>query len=66
MSKRAGVSGPDRIQAFLYILLRDHMTFGDVESIMFEHIENLPAAGATFSEPLQAEYAMSIVRRLMK
>lgn len=54
-----------KLHTFLYLLLRDKMTFGEVEKIM-EDVEKLEANGNTpvFSEKTQSLYAWDLAKRL--
>lgn len=60
-----------KLNAFLYLLLRDKMTFGEIEKIIkeTEYVSNAPCQEKivyNFSEKFQAEYVQSIVDRLLK
>lgn len=55
----------DRIVNFLYILLREYITFGECEAIMKNHVEKNPDDEIVYSEPVQEQYARSIAMRLV-
>jgi len=53
-----------KLQAFLYILVRDHLPFGEVERIVMD-LEQHPDS-YTFSEEHLAEYAADLATRLTR
>lgn len=52
-----------KLKSFLYILLRDHVPFGDVEGIIRKHVE-IAETQVTFEGVELSAYADSLVRRL--
>ena len=52
-----------KLKSFLYILLRDHVTFGDVEGIIKNHVE-IAETQVTFEGAELSAYVDSLVRRL--
>ncbi len=52
----------DRLVAFLYILLRDQVTFGAVEAILYKHIEGRKEAH--FEDKNLEAYVRSLAARL--
>ncbi|HZZ78439.1 MAG TPA: helix-turn-helix transcriptional regulator [Gemmataceae bacterium] len=54
-----------RLQAFLYILLRDHLPFGTVEAIIRDHVEKV-GDSVQFEDRLHAEYAERLARRIAR
>lgn len=58
------VSGHEPIIAFIYTLLRDHLTPGTIEDIMLTQV---PVAGVktTYSNGWLAHYAADVARRLL-
>jgi len=58
-------SQPDLL-CFLYVLLRDYMTFGQIEEIMKNHVELSKGAPREYSQDHMAVYAQSLVDRLVK
>lgn len=54
----------DRLTAFLYILMRDHVTVGVIEQIMHGHVGVNGDAHPVFSNPWLAGYAGELVKRL--
>lgn len=67
MKKRVDFTEPPpytaRLQAFLYVLLREQVVFGELERIlkMIESCDEFE-----FSEKQQAAYADSLVERLLR
>jgi len=58
------VMGEDRFLAgFLYILARDHLTLGQIEKIMEEHIDKLEE-GVVFNSDILGQYAVELTARL--
>lgn len=51
----------DKLTTFIYILLRDHMTFGAIELIIRDHINQ----SHELTQKQIAEYARSIRDRLI-
>lgn len=51
------------LQAFIYLLIRDHVPFGVIEAIL-QDLEKCEGKTFEFTEPLQAEYARTIKSRL--
>jgi hypothetical protein len=51
----------DRLTAFLYLLLRDHITFGELEKLI---VDTKPKPCWDLSEYRQAEYAAKIAKEL--
>ena len=50
---------------FLYLLLRDHITLGDMEDILRNHIKRTKEKGWTdFEEPAIVEYVIKVARQL--
>lgn len=56
---------PDLL-SFLYILLRDHMTFGQIEEIMEKHVELSKNKPREYSQGHMEEYAQSLIERLIR
>jgi len=54
-----------KLQAFLYILVRDHLPFGEVERIIAD-LERCEPAGYSFSNEQLAEYAADLATRLTR
>ena len=52
-----------KLKSFLYILLRDHVPFGDVEGIIKKHVE-IAETQVTFEGVELSAYVDSLVRRL--
>lgn len=52
------------LDVFLYILLRDHLTSGEVELIL-EHVMLAKGGPVQFSNPHLAAYAKDLCERLM-
>ncbi len=58
------VFGEDRLLAgFLYILARDHLTLGQIERIMQDHISKLEE-GVVFTSDVLGQYAVELTARL--
>ena len=57
---------PDGLKAFLYILLRDHVTVGQVEDVMCNHVEPMLKRGLTprFSSDALHGYVEELTVRL--
>ena len=53
----------NKLKSFLYILLRDHVTFGDVEGIIKKHVE-IAETLVTYEGDELSVYVDSLVRRL--
>lgn len=58
------VNSSDPLVAFLYLLIRDHIVSGDIESIMKE-IENTTEDKYVFTNGFIASYAKNIKERLV-
>lgn len=56
----------DPLVVFLYVLLRDYVPFGKVETIMQQQIENDMLGEGFLSEPTIARYARELAERLKK
>jgi hypothetical protein len=54
-----------KLQAFLYLLVRDYVTIGKVESIMDDLLPDADE-GARFSIPELMEYARNLKERLLE
>jgi hypothetical protein len=56
----------EKLLTFMYILLRDHLPAGTVESIMVHHVEKQVELGLSpiFSNPFVEAYARELVGRL--
>ncbi len=54
----------DPLVVFLYVLLRDYVPFGTVETIMLQQIENGKLGEGFLSEPTIARYAEQVATRL--
>jgi hypothetical protein len=52
-----------KLKSFLYILLRDHVSFGDIEGIIKNHVE-IAETQVTFEGAELSAYVDSLVRRL--
>lgn len=50
--------------AFFYVLLRDHLPAGKVETIIEEHIACNPTGESTMTNGFLGEYAEELVARL--
>ena len=62
--KRSGeVQSNSLLVGFLYILMRDHLTPGKVEGIMFEHCS--PGVASIFTNGWLAKYAEDVANRLL-
>jgi hypothetical protein len=67
MRKRSGcVNGTTRLVSFLYELLRDHVTIGDVEAIVLQLERNPPTPESPdyFTNGWLARYAEDLAQRL--
>lgn len=53
----------DKLEAFLYILLRDHLPSGVVEKIMLEHVES-NLTEVTYSNEFGYAAAKDLAQRL--
>lgn len=53
----------NKLKSFLYILLRDHVPFGDIEGIIKNHVE-IAETQVTFEGAELSAYVDSLVRRL--
>ena len=64
--KRSGeVNSHDRLVGFLYILMREHLTAGEIESLMKEHVDPIPEGDEfVFSNGWLAEHAKDLAKRL--
>lgn len=56
----------DPLVVFLYVLLRDCVPFGALETIMLQQIENGMTGEGLLSEPVIAQYAKNLADRLRK
>lgn len=56
----------DPLVVFFYVLLRDYVPFGQVETIMLQQIENGMLGEGFLSEPVIARYAKDLADRLRK
>lgn len=54
----------DSLTVFLYVLLRDYVPFGKLETIMQEQVENGMTGEGFLSEPTIARYACQLAARL--
>lgn len=62
MRQRSGaVDSNDKLVCFLYVLMRDYLPCGDIESIVLEHIGNQKVE---FANGWLANYAKDIAGRL--
>ena len=62
---RSGVvSSQDRLVSFLYTLMRDHLTAGEVEAIVQEEVEPFADQVVEYSNGWLAEYAKDVAKRL--
>lgn len=52
-----------KLKVFLYLLLRDRLTFGTVEGILQE-MDKICILNPTFSDTAQAKYVESLIERL--
>lgn len=52
-----------KLQAFLYLLLRDHLTFGAVEKIL-KDLDRMDDGAITFEDANLDAYTKSLVARL--
>lgn len=53
---------PDRLQCFIYILLRDHLTAGVINEVLRDHVDR--SAQRTYSDKALAEYAKTVAERI--
>lgn len=61
--KSGNVHSKDPLVSFLYILMRDHLTAGDIENIMVNHVADAQS-DCSFSNGWLANYAKDIASRL--
>lgn len=54
----------DKLKLFLFILMRDHLPFGDVEKILVEHVEKRSRGVVHFDSDGLDAYVDSLVKRL--
>lgn len=55
-----------RLQAFLYLLLRDHVNFGAMESALQSiNVIDTKGGGVNFTEKKQAAYALAMARSVL-
>ena len=55
----------EKLIQFLYILLRDYVSAGDVENIIQNHLKETDERGWTdFESPAFTEYVITVARRL--
>lgn len=56
----------DPLEMFLYILLRDYLTSGQVEEIMEGHVENVPEGRDViqYSNPYVVQHVEDLIIRL--
>lgn len=66
MSKLKYFTAEQRLQAFLYLLMRDSVTFGAVEKALQEVQRIDCGSGIRYSEPKQAAYADRLARDILK
>ena len=63
--KRSGtVNSSDPLTSFLYTLMRDYVTPGNIEEIMLSHMPTEPGAVTEFSNGWLALHALDISRRI--
>lgn len=66
LRERSGdIESEDPLVTFLYILMRDHVTPGVIEGIMFEHVQ-YDEGGNKFTNGWLANYCKDIAERLRK
>ena len=64
MRKRSGaIKSKDRLVSFLYILMRDHIPSGQLETIYLDHVIN-QKADSIFTNGWLANYAKDFAERL--
>ena len=56
-------SPKERLTTFLYVLLRDELTFGRLERLYKEHV--IPDSKRQYSAPEQAAYAENLAERIL-
>jgi hypothetical protein len=65
MHERSGVvRSNDPLVAFLYVVLRDHVQPGTIESIMLNHVEYTTTGQSVYSNGWLAAYAQDLASRL--
>lgn len=59
-------SPADQLTTFLYVLLRDHLPFGQVELLVREHVEKSIGQDSIYSHGDVARYAESLAIRILR
>lgn len=57
-----------RLQAFIFLLLRDRLNFGALEDLLSNHLDKAEASGVLrydFDDQFQADYALKIAQRIL-
>jgi len=56
----------EKLVSFFYILLRDHLTFGEVESIFKQHVDIVPEGIArSYSCPIMEQKSRELTERIL-
>jgi hypothetical protein len=61
--RSGSVDSSDPLVSFLYILMRDHLPIGEIESIMKDHVYK-KSKDCQFTNGWLAEYAKDMAKRL--
>lgn len=64
MKARKCLGSNRELVAFLYVLARDHLTMGQVESIMEKHVEKIRGQDLVFDNHYLAQYVEDLSIRL--
>lgn len=56
----------ERLVALFYVLLRDHLPAGEIEKLVQQNIDRLPAPPFTFSNKHLEAYARELTARVEK
>lgn len=54
------------LKVFLYVLLRDHVTFGALEGIMESHVKKARDKDLIFESGQMEEYIQNLIERLVR
>jgi hypothetical protein len=66
VTKTKNMTQEQRLQVFIYLLLRDCVNFGAAEKALQDLDKADQAIGVKFSEPSQAAYALTMARNILK
>lgn len=57
----------NKLKAFIYLLARDHMPFGEIQSILAHivHVRVSEAEGAEYTNKTMSKYADEVVEKLL-